>query len=388
MVRRSPARVLAAVFATLISVAAGAQTAPHSITPLDIRILSPAGVVPTTDGAHLVFEAVIGNYAALPMTLATVHLGTASSPDAFGRFEGAALDGLLQRPGRASGDGVAATLQGNSFAVALFDVRLADTAVTPQALAGLRLGVTIAPFKPGLPDTTLNTGVAVPVNTWEPTVLSAPLRGGGWVAFNALSNTSIHRTTLMVVDGQVRVPERYAIDFVQLDGQGREFAGEQGRNESWPGYGQPVLAVADGVVTVVRDGLPDNVPGQPPAQKATLDTIAGNMVILRAGAVSVMCAHLIPGSLTVRPGQAVRKGQVLGRLGNSGQSDAPHLHLQVTDLDHPAAADGLPFVFDAFTLEGTVADTAAIDAGGAWTADAPPQARRHQLPLENAVLGF
>ncbi|TWB44498.1 M23 family metallopeptidase [Nitrospirillum pindoramense] len=387
MARRRFAQVL--VLSGLLAAAFGARAQPdvHSITPLDIRILRPASVVPATNGRHLVFEALISNFSPVPLTLSAVRLGTAAQPAALARIEGTALADLLSRPGRPAGEGQppVTLIQGNTFATALFDLPLGgDTQV-----ADLQLALTIAPFKPGLPDTTLNTAVAVPVDGSQPLVVSAPVAGTGWVAFNGLSATSIHRTTLMVVDGQARVPERYAIDFMKLTGDGREFSGDQARNESWPGYGQAVLAVADGVVESVRDGLPDNVPGQPPAQKVTLDTIAGNQVILRlkAGAYAAY-AHLIPGSIPVRPGQAVHQGQVLGRLGNSGQSDAPHLHFQMGDRGHIAAADGLPFVFDAFALLGVVADTAAADAGGAWTPSQAPQPRHGQLPAENAVIGF
>ncbi|MBB6250221.1 M23 family metallopeptidase [Nitrospirillum iridis] len=378
-------------FGTTVPVyAQQAEPVAHSITPLDIRVLRPASVVPTTDGRHLVFEAVISNFSTLPLTLSALRLGTVEQPEALGRFEDKALAELLQRPGgkaaepSAEGGPSPATIGGNSFAVALFDVPVSDGIM----VGDVRLGLSIAPFRPGLPDTTLNATVPVPLDRTPAVVLSSPLMGLGWVAFNALSNTSIHRTTLMVVDGQARVPERYAIDFMKLGEDGREFSGDQASNDSWAGYGQPILAVADGVIESIRDGLPDNVPGQPAAQKATLDTIAGNQVILHIGGVYVVYAHLIPGSIAVRPGQAVRRGQVLGRLGNSGQSDAPHLHLQVGDQGHVAAADGLPFVFDAFTLAGVVPDADALDKGQAWRPDQAPQPRHRQLPVENAVMGF
>jgi hypothetical protein len=72
---------------------------------------------------------------------------------------------------------------------------------------------------------------------------------------------------------------------------------------------------------------------------------------LSAGAYNrtfVHYAHLQRNSVTVKAGQAVRRGQVIGRLGNSGNTNAAHLHFNITDDPSPEAAQGLPFVFDAF----------------------------------------
>ena len=58
-----------------------------------------------------------------------------------------------------------------------------------------------------------------------------------------------------------------------------------------------------------------------------------------------MYGHLLPGTVTVRLGERVRRADVLGKLGNTGQSSAPHLHFQVMDDNSIAAAEGLPWVF-------------------------------------------
>ncbi len=62
-----------------------------------------------------------------------------------------------------------------------------------------------------------------------------------------------------------------------------------------------------------------------------------------------------PGSVRVRVGERVRRGQVLGQLGNSGNSATPHLHLQV-QIGRSFLSDGLPFVFDRFQLLGQITD--------------------------------
>ena len=59
-------------------------------------------------------------------------------------------------------------------------------------------------------------------------------------------------------------------------------------------------------------------------------------------------AHRQPGSIRVKPGDRVRRGQVLGLLGNSGNSDAPHRHFQISNGDSWLASEGVPFLFDSF----------------------------------------
>jgi murein DD-endopeptidase MepM/ murein hydrolase activator NlpD len=67
-----------------------------------------------------------------------------------------------------------------------------------------------------------------------------------------------------------------------------------------------------------------------------------------AGKRYAMYAHLVPNSVTVQVGDSVETGQLLGKLGNSGSTSAPHLHFQVMDAPSPLDAHGLPFVFDHF----------------------------------------
>jgi murein DD-endopeptidase MepM/ murein hydrolase activator NlpD len=92
------------------------------------------------------------------------------------------------------------------------------------------------------------------------------------------------------------------------------------------GYGQPILAPADGQVVRAVDGFPDQTMQAPPASDAP-----GNLVVIRhaTGEVSELL-HLQPGSVAVRTGQSVVRGQRLGRCGNSGYSHRPHLHYNLT----------------------------------------------------------
>jgi murein DD-endopeptidase MepM/ murein hydrolase activator NlpD len=103
-----------------------------------------------------------------------------------------------------------------------------------------------------------------------------------------------------------------------------------------------------------------------------------------------MYAHLQPGSFKVRVGDRVKAGQVLAKLGNSGQSDAPHLHFQLVDANSILAAEGVPYELKSFTQIGAVQNLDAFLAGRAWRAntDAPSESGRSEFPVDNAVEAF
>lgn len=196
------------------------------------------------------------------------------------------------------------------------------------------------------------TRLDVPVLAYEPVVLGAPVAGKGWVAFNAISNTSGHRRAVPPLP-ELHVPERYAIDFIVADDAGA-LASDPKRLESWFCYGKPLLAVGNGTIAQVSDGAVDQPLGQglEPAS-ITPETIAGNMVLLQLdGGGYVLYAHIAPGAVKVKVGDHVAKGDVLGLLGNSGNSTAPHLHIHVADRPDALASEGVPFVFERFTYAG------------------------------------
>ena len=90
----------------------------------------------------------------------------------------------------------------------------------------------------------------------------------------------------------------------------------------------------------------------------------------------------------MRLGEQVRRGQVVATLGNSGKADAPHLHFQVMDAASPLASEGLPFVFDAFEVQGHVASLKVFTDGTGWRSNTRPTRTSHEMPVENAVVNF
>jgi murein DD-endopeptidase MepM/ murein hydrolase activator NlpD len=100
-------------------------------------------------------------------------------------------------------------------------------------------------------------------------------------------------------------------------------------------------------------------------------------------------AHLQHNSVAVKAGQRVRRGQVIGRLGNSGNTNGAHLHFNITDGPLPEDAQGLPFVFDAFeSLGKTTPDIALGSEPSSGRPRFSPSKRGKQLPLDGTVVRF
>ncbi len=199
-------------------------------------------------------------------------------------------------------------------------------------------------------------GPELDVDPGSPRVIKPPVRGADWVNGNACCAAEApHRQTRFAVGGStVKNIEEFAVDLMQMPG-GRALSGDGGRLEDFYTYGAEVLAVADGEVGVAVDDMPDQRPGGPRAGIETPADYAGNTVSLQISpGVWAIYGHLQPGSVTVEPGDEVRAGQVIGRLGNSGNSSAPHLHFQLSDGPDIMTSNSLAFALDSYRLVGTI----------------------------------
>ncbi|MBN9419257.1 hypothetical protein ABS71_01410 [bacterium SCN 62-11] len=187
--------------------------------------------------------------------------------------------------------------------------------------------------------------------------LSTPFgKGGGWAAVSTPENDSVHRRTMMALHGQFHISQRYAIDWVLTDDKHQYFCGDGSKNTDHYCYGVPALAVADGTVVDLQDGLAEGPPSlSDRPYPITPRTIGGNWVALEiAPGRYAMYAHMQPGSLKVKKGDKVRRGQPLGLIGNSGNTTAPHLHLHVSDRPDWVDGEGVPYQFEAFRRLGTL----------------------------------
>lgn len=195
-------------------------------------------------------------------------------------------------------------------------------------------------------------------------VVDFPLRGE-WTAFNSPGDrVPSHGTDIL---GQ-----RFAYDLIRVD-----------RRKGWHvhpasslranligfpvreayAWGQPVHMPFDGEIVDAQDGYPERariVPFREIAvaiknsvtfDPARLRPLVGNFVLARSDSVFAAFAHLTTGSVSVSAGQVVRSGDLIGKVGHTGNSTAPHLHFQLMDSPDVVTAHGLPCAFRALEIE-------------------------------------
>lgn len=202
------------------------------------------------------------------------------------------------------------------------------------------------------------------------------LEGAVAVEFPLRGEWSVERTPAYRIPshGTDLLGQRYAYDLLRSDhrpGLHPHPAGTLrwlligGRTRDCYGWGQPVHAALDGLVVEAVDGVPERQWLQPVRESwvAVRNTVAfarrgpdatrlaGNHVIVGAAGGYALYAHLATGSLAVTSGQRVRAGELLGRVGHSGNSTAPHLHFQLMDSADPLRARGIPCAFAAYLVE-------------------------------------
>jgi murein DD-endopeptidase MepM/ murein hydrolase activator NlpD len=192
-----------------------------------------------------------------------------------------------------------------------------------------------------------------------------PLRGEWMAVHTPGSRIPSHGTDML---GQ-----RYAFDLIRFDPRkGARYHPAGGlrtllfgvRTRECHGWGEPVHAPLDGLVIAASDSLPERGWIHPVRELVLvlkngltfrptprhLHRVLGNHVVLECGDVYAGFAHLTTGSVAVEAGQHVRVGDVLGRVGHTGNSTAPHLHFQLMDGPDPLTAHGVPCVFSAYEV--------------------------------------
>lgn len=377
------------VLSSFLAVAQVAQA------PVEVRVPMAPQFAMGSDGlGHAAYELHLTNYYSSTGTLHLKHVNVVASEPSLvlASFNATQLNGLLAHPAEKP-DTAGVPLEAGKRVVLFIWLTLPPSRPHPPLLRHQLV------FTTSTGGRQLIDGVLTPVTIAAPLTLSAPLRAGPWLAHEGPGNPQSHHWNgVVVVNGQTTIPQRYAIDFFGLTPAGhgvRRVSLEQLKTSThadWVGFGAEVLAVADGVVRDARDGQPNQPVLVSPPSPADLTerTLMGNFVVLEvAPHTFVHYAHLQPGSIGVKVGERVKRGAVLGRLGQSGGANAPHLHFLVSNSAAFEESEGLPFVFDTFDYVGSATLRQVLDLG----AQVPigPAFRKtchQQLPLGGSVVTF
>lgn len=358
------------------------------LTALSADVLAPSAPVVGTDRRnHLAYEIRLVNTSPLDATIDQVQPRAGGKP--FGPpLTGDALAAMIKI---GDGQGGGATIPAGGAALLFMDVTYGRRAPVPRKL---QHGFSVTLTDPGNPaDAQNNSFVGVPVRVLrEPAIaVEPPLRGPRWVVANGCCNPiNAHRGAALNINGTTHVAQRYAIDFVQLNSADTLFTGPIDQLAGYGYFGAPIRSVSGGRVVRVRDDEPEQVPGALPVGQ-TVNTADGNYVVIRIdGGHYAFYAHMQPGSLRVKVGDRVRAGQVLGLLGNTGNTDGPHLHFHIMDGPSPLQSNGVPFVFTRFRNRGWMVNGADLQTGD--VAEIDPAVRggsyRDTMPLGFDVLDF
>jgi len=363
--------------------------AEAKITPVLSQVRgTPIAVLGSDRQYHLVYELELRNATSGNALIEQVEVLDGEQAQVIARFDSAQIMQRLQIGG--SGPRTV-KLGAAQFAVMYLHIAFADENAVPFMLSH-RITAALDAAPPGFE---VSAGGVSSVQLDPVAVLGPPLRGQRYIAADSCCDSTRHIRALLPINGSYWLAQRYAIDWEQLDEQNRVFVGDGTDVNSYHIYGNEVLAVTDAIVTFAIDGYPDQIPGALPDSIDVADA-DGNHIILDLGnGLYALYAHLQPGSVAVQTGDTVKRGQIIARVGNTGNTTAPHLHLHVMDRPSGLIANGVPYVHDSYRISGiNLAGTADFDNAEATGEPAsitpidPPTQHRNELPMDLTVVDW
>jgi hypothetical protein len=392
---RTRAPFAAFLLATAVYARAGTI---DQFTPLIASTLtSDARPFPGTDGkTHLVYELVLTNASATPATVEKVEVVDASNTSSvLASFSGSEVLSRLRTSGSAPVE--TPTIEASGTRLLLIDFALDPSPkVPPRLMHSIQLlGTSMPSRQPQTPVALSYTVAPIEVNTKLPKI-GPPLAGDRWVAANGCCDEAgVHRSSGLACSGGVFFAQRFAIDWMLLDKAGRLVAGDPTDVHSYPDYGTDVLAVADGTIVHTLNTLDDQKPGTlPDPSTINMQNVDGNHIVIDLGdGVYAFYAHLQKGSVQVSVGDRVKRGQVLAKLGNTGNTSAPHLHFHLMEGDSVLCSNGIPYTINSFALAGQISlsDFAkATGVEGDWSKGMFPTSspRQDQYPMDMNIVTF
>jgi murein DD-endopeptidase MepM/ murein hydrolase activator NlpD len=328
----------------------------QKLTPIVGKVLYAPIPFTGSDGrTHLVYELEVSNFSSAKTTIGKLEVLDAHTGRVVKTLEAKGVARRLQPLGSRS---TAEALAPSMTAIIYLHLPFDKAEKVPDQLVH-RLTLQSAAAPPGHQQITEKVG-PTDVARRNVVVVGPPLKGSNYLAADSCCDATLHTRAALPIDGQIRLTQRYAVDYEQLDADDRLYSGKK-KIDDYTIYGQEAIAAADGKVVKVTDGFPQQKPGVFP-KNITPAEADGNAVILDIGGGNyALYAHFQPGSVRVKEGQQVKRGDVLGLVGSSGNSLAPHLHFQVMDGPLPLASNGLPYEVDSFAVTGRGAGTEAFN---------------------------
>ncbi|NMN97274.1 M23 family metallopeptidase [Nocardiaceae bacterium YC2-7] len=367
------------------------SAAPAVVTPVIASVIAAPIAVPATDKKiHMAYEVMLTNVLPSPTTIKSFKAmaGDRTLFDLSGdklitwmKVFGAKERGPVIGPGQS--------------AIVWVDATVDTRADIPDTISHA-VDIEVAePSPPLIPQTLVEQVATTKVDKKDPIVIKPPLDGPHWLDGDSCCEVQGHRGAANPINGQLFLAERFAIDYVQLNNDGYLYTGDKTKTESYAYFGTNVHAVADGKVVAVVDNLPEQTPSIG-ATGLRIDEYGGNHVVQDIGdGHYAFYAHLQgKDGVKVKVGDDLKAGQVVGLLGNSGNSDAPHLHFHVMNGPDPLAANGLPFEIDSFELESRLISNDALGpliddhTKAEYAPDVDAGQRTKESPLIRDIMGY
>ena len=359
-----------------------ADTPPRAELRESFDLQVPVAPTPVTvEGrTRLHYELHLTNFAPAPLRPTALAITDAGSGFPVARFAGDALGARIALIGPADEAQLQGAVPAGRRAVLYVELELSPEAVPPTLAHRLAYAM-----EDGSEDAVAGPEVAVEPGPLP--VFGPPVRGGPWVVIYDAAWARGHRRVFYAVEGRARLPGRFATDWVRVDEAGRTERGDADLARNALGYGAEAIAVADATVVAVRNDYPEQARVSANPKHAISDASGNHVVLDLGGGRYAFYEHLRPGSVRVAAGERVRRGQVLGELGFTGDSTGPHLHFHVADGPSPVAAEGRPFAFDRFRVLGRYDDLSRLGKAP-WTPRAKdrPAVRERELPEGNSVV--
>jgi murein DD-endopeptidase len=366
-----------------------AEQRPVLVQSIDIEI--PVAPMPVTIAGKrvLAYELHVTNFRPHDVELNRIEVIDANRGSRLAELSGSELVARLGRVGARVEGSERQRIPAGGRTIVYFWLESSDSLALP---ARLQHRIELDLVRPTGRERTVVADDGCTVRSVQPIVLSAPLRGGPWVALYDPMLTGGHRTSVYTLGGRARIPARFAIDWVKLASDATHAREDASIITNWHGYGAEVLAVADATVAEAVDDMEESAKLTQEHGPMALEKASGNHVTLDLGGGHyAFYEHLRHGSISVKRGDRVQSGQVIGLLGNSGSSSSgPHLHFHVGDAGGELAAEGLPYVFRDFEIVGRYERIDGFMSDERWQ-PAPAATggkRSRELPGANTVVVF